>query len=99
VDPASEAYELVSPVFPKIVVHLRAPYAGKTFVIETTADPEATPYIQSVELNGKAHAANWISYKEIVAGGTLKFGLGAEPDHSWGAAAADAPPSVGDQKP
>jgi predicted alpha-1,2-mannosidase len=99
VDPASLAYELVSPVFPKIVVHLHAPYAGKAFMIETTADPEATPYIQSVELNGKAHAANWISYKDIVAGGTLKFALGADANKSWGAAAADAPPSVSDQQP
>jgi len=99
VDPASLAYELTSPVFPKIVVHLHAPYAGKTFVIETTADPEATPYIQSVEVNGKAHAKNWISYKDIVAGGTLKFALGADANKSWGAAAADAPPSVSDQQP
>ena len=99
VDPASEAYELVSPVFPKIVVHLQAPYAGKTFVIETTANPEATQYIQSVTLDGKDHAKNWISYKDIVAGGTLKFALGADANKSWGAAPEDAPPSVSETQP
>ena len=99
VDPASLAYELVSPEFSKIVVHLHAPYAGKTFVIETTANPEATPYIQSVQLNGKTHTKNWISYKDIVAGGTLKFALGADPDKSWGAAPEDAPPSVSEMQP
>ena len=36
VDPASLAYELVGPTFPKIVIHLQAPYPGKTFTIETS---------------------------------------------------------------
>ena len=34
VDPSSLAYELVSPSFPKIVLHLQDPYAGKTFTID-----------------------------------------------------------------
>ena len=34
IDPASLAYELTGPVFPKVVIHLHEPYAGKTFIIE-----------------------------------------------------------------
>ena len=99
VDPASLAYELTSPVFPKVVIHLRSPYKGKTFTIETTPDPESTPYIQSVELNETAHTQNWIAFHDMSDGGTMKFVLGASPDKSWGAAKDDAPPSLSEEKP
>ena len=97
VDPASLAYELVSPVFPKVVVHLRAPYTGKTFTIETSADPEANPYIQSVQLNGHAQQRNWITFQDMSRGSTLHFDLGANPNHAWGTAAADRPPSLSEE--
>ncbi|MFZ0663008.1 MAG: GH92 family glycosyl hydrolase [Acidobacteriaceae bacterium] len=99
VDPASQAYELVSPLFSKVVVHLHEPYSGKAFTIDTSSDPEANPYIQSVQLNGNGHGRNWISFRDIAAGGTLHFTLGASANHSWGAAAKDAPPSLSQSKP
>jgi predicted alpha-1,2-mannosidase len=99
VDPASLAYELVSPVFSKVVVHLQAPYAGKTFTIEATSNPDAKPYIQSVKLNGRDHSKNWIKFGDISAGGTLQFALGPEPNKTWGAAADDAPPSISEMQP
>ncbi|MFZ0747545.1 MAG: GH92 family glycosyl hydrolase [Terracidiphilus sp.] len=99
VDPASLAYELVSPTFARIVVHLKAPYQGKTFTIETSPNPQATPYIQSVQLNGHPHAQNWISFDDMSHGGALHFTLGSNPDHSWGAAPADAPPSLSNMQP
>ncbi len=99
VDPASLAYELVSPVFPKVVVHLSAPYAGKTFTVTTSADPEANAYIQSVQLNGHDRQKNWISFADIAGGGKLDFTLGSEPNRSWGAKAADAPPSLSSSQP
>ncbi len=94
VDPASGAYELCSPVFPKIVVHLRAPYMGKHLVITTTAEPASTPYIQSVKLNGRPQHHCWLPVGAITHGGHLTFDLGAQPDQSWGAAPADRPPSL-----
>ena len=96
VDPASLAYELVSPVFPKIVIHLQPPYAGSAFTISTTDHPETTPYIQRVVLNGHAHPRNWIAFHDITDGGTLQFSLAATPDKHWGAEAEDAPPSLSD---
>ena len=96
VDPASLAYEVVSPMFPKIVLHLKAPYAGKRFTIETSADPETTPYIQDLQLNGHSHPRNWITFKDISNGGALHFTLGSNPNHAWGAAPKDAPPSLSD---
>jgi len=94
VDPASLAYELVSPVFSKVEVHLHAPYAGKVFTIEAGRDPETNPYIQSVKLNGQAHEHNWIPFGAIAGGGTLQYTLGANPNHTWGTAPEDAPPSL-----
>ncbi len=99
VDPASLAYELVSPVFSKVVVHLHAPYSGRTFAIEAPSNPEAKPYIQGVKLNGNIHSRNWIAFGDISAGGTLQFALGAKPNKSWGAAAGEAPPSLSQAKP
>jgi len=60
VDPASLAYELVGPTFPKVVIHLQQPYMGKTFIIESTGAAPNAPYIQSVQLNGQPHQQNFI---------------------------------------
>jgi predicted alpha-1,2-mannosidase len=96
VDPANLAYELVAPTFSKVVVHLRDPYPGKTFTIRTSANPDSTPYIQAVTLNGHNHTRNWISFRDISAGGALQFTLAAKPNQAWGSAPGDAPPSLSD---
>ncbi|HCT60432.1 MAG TPA: glycoside hydrolase family 92 protein [Acidobacterium sp.] len=98
VDPASRAYELVSPVFQKTVIHLHAPYKGKEFTIEAGPEPESNAYIQSVKVDGKAHAKNWIDFGDISRGGTMQFTLGSSPNQQWGAAAGDAPPSLSEQQ-
>jgi predicted alpha-1,2-mannosidase len=98
VDPASLAYELVGPTFPKLVIHLQSPYPGKNFTIETSPNPESRPYIQDVSLNGQKHAQNWISFHDISAGATLHFSVDAGPNRLWGAAVHDAPPSLSDQR-
>ncbi|HEV2462985.1 MAG TPA: GH92 family glycosyl hydrolase [Acidobacteriaceae bacterium] len=99
VDPASLAYELVSPVFSKVVIHLHAPYSGKDFTINTQGTPADNPYIQSVQLNGHAHSKNWVGFHSITDGGTLNFTLGPNPDKSWGSSPSDAPPSLSDKQP
>jgi predicted alpha-1,2-mannosidase len=99
VDPASLAYELVAPSFPKVTVHLAAPYTGKSFTIEAPGARAGMPYVQSVELNGKAQTKNWISFKSIADGGALKVAVGPKPNEKWGAAADDAPPSLSEEQP
>ena len=99
IDPASLAYELTGPVFPKVVVHLHQPYAGEAFTVTATGAATNAPYIQSVQLNGKTQSKNWISFRDIAAGGNLHFVLGAMPNHAWGASADDAPPSLPDGRP
>ncbi len=99
IDPASLAYELVGPVFPKVVVHLQQPYTGRSFTIEANGDAETAPYIQSVQLDGQSHTQNWISFKSIADGGTMRVTVGSKPNHAWGSAPADAPPSLSDARP
>ena len=98
VDPASTAYELVSPVFSRVVIHLNEPYHGKTFTIEASGASSNRAYIQTVQLNGKRLSKNWIWFRSISDGGSLRFDLGAQPNHSWGAAPKDAPPSLSETK-
>ncbi|MGC9260806.1 MAG: GH92 family glycosyl hydrolase [Phycisphaerae bacterium] len=94
VDPASGAYELCSPVFPKISIRLHAPYTGRHFIITTTAKPAFTPYIRSVTFKDRAHKADWINIRSITRGGHLSVMLGNTPNRTWGSATADAPPSL-----
>jgi predicted alpha-1,2-mannosidase len=98
IDPASLAYELVSPLFSKIVIRLQAPYPGTAFTIEGSANPESDPYIRGVTLNGHKRRENWIAFGDISAGGTLQFTLSAEPDKSWGSKPKDAPPSLSEER-
>jgi predicted alpha-1,2-mannosidase len=57
--------------------------------------PAAAPYIQSLRLNGHAHANPWTTYCALARGATLSFRLGRQPNRRWGATAAAAPPSFG----
>lgn len=49
-------------------------------------------YIQSAKLNGQPFTKNWLSHETIVAGGTLEFEMGSEPNEAWGSGEGDAPP-------
>ena len=98
VDPPSLAYELVAPSFPRIVIHLQVPYPGKTFTIESSGNPATQPFVQDVTLNGRKHTHNWISFNDIRNGGAIHFTLNSRPNHAWGSAVEDAPPSLSDQK-
>jgi len=99
VDPASAAYELVSPVFSRVVIHLSAPYQGKTFTIEAPGASASNAYIQSAQLNGSKLSKDWIRFRNMSDGGSLRFELSAQPNKSWGAAQQDAPPSLSEAKP
>jgi putative alpha-1,2-mannosidase len=94
VDPASLAYEIVSPSFSKIVIHLGKPYPGAAFTITASDAPDATPYIQRTVLNGHPQTRNWIEFSDITSGGTLHFTLGFAPNRQWGSAREESPPSL-----
>ena len=96
VDPPSQAYEIVPPVFNSVVIHLHPPYRGSKFVVRTVPAGSSARYIRSAQWNGQAYAHNWIPFSRIAGGGVLQLMLNPHPDHIWGTRPADRPPSLSD---
>ncbi len=88
-------YELGSPLFEKVTIHLdNKYYDGDTFVIEAKEVSDKNKYIQSAELNGKSLDKPWFYHKDLVNGSKLTLQMGPEPNKSWGSDSDDAPPSM-----
>jgi predicted alpha-1,2-mannosidase len=86
-------YEIGSPLFNRIVVHLdRKYYPGRQFVIEAKNNSPKNVYIQSATLNGKGLNKPWIYHSDVVKGATLVLTMGPEPNTNWGAAPEASPP-------
>jgi putative alpha-1,2-mannosidase len=77
-------YEIGSPLYPKITIHLSEKYyGGKTLVIEAYGASSANRYIQSATFNSKPLNQWWIRQKDLVQGGRLVLELGPTPDKDW----------------
>ena len=88
-------YEISSPIFDKIVIHLdQKYYPGKEFVIETLNNSPENIYIQSAKLDGKSLNKPWFFHRELVDGGKLEIVLSPNPNTAWGSRPEDAPPSM-----
>jgi lysophospholipase L1-like esterase len=88
-------YEIGSPVFEKITIHLNQDYyPGEKFVILADNVSPENRYIQSAMLNGKVLDKPWFYHEDLVKGGTLEFEMGPVPNENWGSDPADAPPSM-----
>ncbi|MFC2125793.1 GH92 family glycosyl hydrolase [Bacteroidota bacterium] len=85
-------YEITSPVFDEITIHLSAEYhGGKEFKILVRNNSEENMYIQSAKLNGKVLDKAWFYHTDFVKGGILELELGPEPNINWGSRPEDAP--------
>jgi predicted alpha-1,2-mannosidase len=88
-------YELGSPVFDRITIHVDPMvHPKRTFVIETRGNAPESPFIQSARLNGEELERPWFFHKTLAAGGRLTLELGPTPNRSWGSRPEDAPPSM-----
>jgi predicted alpha-1,2-mannosidase len=77
-------YEIGSPLYPKVVLHLsKEQYGGKTFTIEARHASRANTYIQSARLNGRPLDRWWIRQKDLLKGGRLVLELGPAPNTEW----------------
>ncbi len=79
--PGKPEYEIGSPVFENVRLHLQD---GKTFTIEAPGNNAKTKYIQSACLNGKPWGKTTLSHAELTAGGTLTLSMGERPEKGWG---------------
>lgn len=73
------SFALASPLFDKVTIRLNpAYYKGKEFVIKTTNNSAARPYVQRMVLNGTPLRAPRLPFSALSAGGTLEVEMGAE---------------------
>lgn len=79
--PGVDQYVMGAPLFKKVTVNLEN---GKQLVINAAANNDRNRYVQSVQWNGKEHPKNWVSHSELMKGGVLNFGMGAEPNKKRG---------------
>jgi putative alpha-1,2-mannosidase len=96
VDPASADYIIGSPIFDRVRLRLGN---GKVFEIVARNNSDRNKYIQSATLNGKPWTKPWFSHADIANGATLVLTMGPAPNKTWGADAADAPPSMSTRAP
>ncbi len=88
-------YELGSPLFDRVVIHLDPRYyPGETFVIEAKNNSPENVYVQAAVLDGVALTKPWFRQSRLVDGGTLVLRMGPEPNPEWGAGLENAPPSM-----
>jgi lysophospholipase L1-like esterase len=88
-------YEIGSPLFRKITIHLDPEYyPGGEFVIEAPGNSKENMYIQSATLNGKPLNKPWFYHDQLVKGGKLVLKMGPKPNKKWGSNPDDAPPSM-----
>jgi predicted alpha-1,2-mannosidase len=88
-------YEIGSPLFCKITIHLdKRYYPGKTFVIEAKDCSATNRYIQSAALDGKSLSKCWFYHSDLIDGGSLVLEMGPKPNRSWATTPGDAPPSM-----
>ena len=81
--PGSLEYRIGSPSFDKVSVNLPD---GKVFTIIAHDNSDENVYIQSATLNGQPYDSTVLHHEDIMAGGTLVFEMGPEPNKEWGLA-------------
>lgn len=78
-------YDITTPLFDKVVVHLDSQYySGKTFIIRTEKQSPNSIYIKSVTVNGKKLNQPRLLHKDFIKGGEMNIELTDEPDMKWG---------------
>ena len=70
VNPISGQYEIGTPLFPEVQLHLDN---GKTFTVKAPAVSKENIYIRSTKLNGKPYDKSYITHEQIMSGATLEF--------------------------
>ena len=78
--PGSNEFSLTTPLFEQVTVALAN---GKSLTI-TANNPSKNIYINKVELNGEVIESNYITYEQLMQGGTLAFTLTDTPNRTRG---------------
>lgn len=79
-NPATDVYEIGSPLVDRAVITIGTPYPAATFTLVVKNQSRENMYIQSATLNGQRLAEPRLHQRDIVAGGTLEFVMGPQPN-------------------
>ena len=91
VNPSNGVFVFGSPLFTKTTVRIPG---GKPFTVIAQNNNAKNIYIKSAKLNGKAYTKSYITYNDIMKGGTLEFVMSASPNKNFGKAQKDRPVSA-----
>ena len=91
VNPSNGGYVFGSPLFDEALIKLPA---NKSFKVIAENNSDKNIYIQSVTLNGKKHNYSYITHKQIMDGGELKFVMGSKPNYDFGKEKKFRPASI-----
>ena len=80
VDPVSGRYEIGTPMYPEMKMHLDN---GKIFMVLAPAVSKENIYIQSVKLDGKPYDKSYITHEQIMNGSVFEFEMGNKPGAVW----------------
>jgi putative alpha-1,2-mannosidase len=90
VTPGIPIYDVGSPVFDKVTIHLKN---GKDFSIITHNNSHDKKYVQSIRLNGQTIDQVWFRHADVANGGTLELTMADTPNTSLGSAVSSFPPA------
>ncbi|MDN3021468.1 GH92 family glycosyl hydrolase [Streptomyces sp. S.PB5] len=89
--PSRAELVLASPLFPRIEID--RPHGNDISIAAEGAAADA-PYIRSLKIDDRTSQRPWLPASFVADGGRLDYTLSAAPpDHPWGTAPEDAPPS------
>ena len=87
-NPSDGVFVFGSPRFKRIEMKV---HGGRTFVVEAPDNSPENIYIRKVYLNGKPYDKSYITWQDIVNGGTLTFIMDKRPDKKFGSAPQSRP--------
>lgn len=87
---AEPVYEITSPVFDRVTIHLDKNYyaadLSESFEVRTYDNSAENCYIQRARLNGRELKTFWFPHEEFASGGVLELWMGPKPNKRWGTA-------------
>jgi predicted alpha-1,2-mannosidase len=96
VTPGIPTYDIGSPIFDKVVIHLKN---GKDFSVIAHNNSRDNKYVQSIRLNGKPLDQVWFRHVDIANGGALELTMSDTPNTTLGASPSTRPPASIDTNP
>lgn len=82
-------YDIGSPVFTRVTIHLKN---GHDFVIHAPGSSRDIKYVTAIKLNGTSSDHVWFRHSDLVSGGTLDLTMSDTPNPTLGAQPASFPP-------